>query len=126
MFLLKVDADDVGADADPASSLLEKEADAARGEEKEGEVYFSIQSYIFTGLYIIVSGFANVIDKWSQCDFGFTNVGVILEYLESSITMQKAIFRPCSTWSWHVYTIVKDTQSSCLLTWKAQIHDGCN
>ena len=49
LFLLKVDADDVGADADPASLLLEKEADAARREEKEGEVYFSIQSYIFMG-----------------------------------------------------------------------------
>ncbi|XP_073247221.1 uncharacterized protein [Porites lutea] len=32
-----VDADDVDADADPASLLLEKEADAARREEKEGE-----------------------------------------------------------------------------------------
>ena len=51
MCLLKVDADDVDvdADADPASLLLEKEADVARREEKEGEVYFSIQSYIFTG-----------------------------------------------------------------------------
>ena len=31
-----------------------------------------------------------------------------------------------STWSWHVYTIVMDTRSSCggPLTWKAQIHDG--
>lgn len=49
--LLKVDADDVDvdADADPASLLLEKEADAGRREEKEGEVYFAIQSYIFTG-----------------------------------------------------------------------------
>ena len=29
-------------------------------------------------------------------------------------------------WSWHVYTIMRDTRSSCggLLTWKAQIHDG--
>ena len=51
MCLLKVDADDVDVDAeaDPASLLLEKEADAARREEKEGEVYFAIQSYIFTG-----------------------------------------------------------------------------
>ena len=62
------------------------------------------------------SGFANFIDEWSHCDFCFTNFGVILEYLESSITTKKAIFRPSSTWSWHVYTIV--------YTWKAQIHDG--
>ena len=67
-----------------------------------------------------------VIDEWSQCDFCFTNFGVILEYLESSITTKKAIFRLSSTWSWHVYTIVRDTRSSCggPLTWKAQIHDG--
>ena len=71
-------------------------------------------------------GFANFIDEWSQCDFCFTNFGVILEYLESSITTKKAIFRLSSTWSWHVYTIVRDTRSSCggPLTWKAQIHDG--
>ena len=39
---------------------------------------------------------------------------------------KKAIFRLSSTWSWHVYTIVRDTRSSCggPLTWKAQIHDG--
>ena len=39
---------------------------------------------------------------------------------------KKAIFRLSSTWSRHVYTIVRDTQSSCggLLSWKAQIHDG--
>ena len=72
------------------------------------------------------TGFANVIDEWSQCDFCFTYFGVILEYLESSITTKKAIFRLSSTWSWHVYTIVRDTRSSCggPLTWKAQIHDG--
>jgi len=65
-------------------------------------------------------------DEWSQIDFCFTNFGVILEYLESNITTKKAIFRLSSTWSWHVYTIVKDTRSSCgsPLTWKAQIHDG--
>ena len=70
--------------------------------------------------------FANFIDEWSHCDFCFTNFGVILEYLESSITTKKAIFRPSNTWSWHVYTIVMDTRSSCggPLTWKAQIHDG--
>ena len=56
-----------------------------------------------------ITGFANFIDEWSQCDFCFTNFGVILEYLESSITMNKAIFRLSSTWSWHVYTIVRDT-----------------
>ena len=51
---------------------------------------------------------------------------LFLEYLESSITTKKAIFRLSSTWSWHVYTIVKDTRSSCggPLTWKAHIHDG--
>ena len=42
LFLLKVDADDVGADADPASLLLEKEADAARREEKRRK-----ERYIF-------------------------------------------------------------------------------
>ena len=73
-----------------------------------------------------LTGFANFIDEWSHCDFCFTNFGVILEYLESSITTKKAIFRLSSTWSWHVYTIVRDTRSSCggPLTWKAQIHDG--
>ena len=74
------------------------------------------------------SGFANFIDEWSHCNFCVTNFGVILEYLESSITTKKAFFRLSSTWSWHVraYTIVRDTQSSCgsPLTWKAQIHDG--
>ena len=72
------------------------------------------------------SGFANFIDEWSQCDFCFTNFGVTLEYLESSITTKKAIFRLSSEWSGHVYTIVRDTRSSCggPLTWKAQIHDG--
>ena len=65
------------------------------------------------------SGLANFIDEWSQCDFCFTNFGVILEYLESSIRLS-------STWSRHVYTIVRDTRSSCggPLTWKAQIHGG--
>ena len=40
--------------------------------------------------------------------------------------MKKVIFRLSSTWSWHVYTIVRDTQSSCggPLNWKAQIHDA--
>ena len=49
-----------------------------------------------------------------------------MEYLESSITTKKAIFRLSSTWSWHAYSIMRDTQSSCggPLTWKAQIHDG--
>ena len=72
------------------------------------------------------TGFANFIDEWSQCDFCFTNFGVILEYLESSITTKKAIFRLSSTWSWHVYTIVRDTRNSRggPLTWKAQIHEG--
>ena len=42
-----------------------------------------------------------------------------MEYLESSIRLS-------SMWSWHVYTIVRDTRSSCgdRLTWKVQIHDG--
>ena len=76
--------------------------------------------WLFTHtLKINVPGFANFIDEWSQCDFCFTNFGVILEYLESSIRLS-------STWSWLVYTIVRDTRSSCggPLTWKAQIHDG--
>jgi len=47
--LLKVDADDVGADAD-ASLLLEKEADAAIREEKEGEV----NMFFYSVLYIYV------------------------------------------------------------------------
>ena len=34
-------------------------------------------------------GFANFIDEWSQCDFCFTNFGVILEYLESIIMTKK-------------------------------------
>ena len=47
-------------------------------------------------------------------------------YLELSITTKKAIFRLSSTWSRHVYTIMRDTRSSCgdPLTWNAQIHDG--
>ena len=63
-------------------------------------------------LYLILSlgnehaGFANFIDEWSQCDFCFTNFGVILEYLESSIRLSSA-------WSRHVYTIVTDKRSSC-------------
>ena len=32
------------------------------------------------------TGFAKFIDEWSQCDFCFAHFGVILEYLESSIT----------------------------------------
>ena len=77
-------------------------------------------------IVVIITGFANFIDEWSHCDFCFTNFGVILEYLESSTTTKKAIFRLSSTRSWHVYTIVRDTQSSCggPLTCKAQIHDG--
>ena len=69
---------------------------------------------------------ANFTDEWSHCDFCFTNFGVILEYLESSITTKKAIFRLSSTWSSIVRGIVRDTRSSCggPLTWKAQIHDG--
>ena len=41
------------------------------------------------------------------------------QILESSIRLS-------STWSCHVYTIVRDTRSSCgsPLTWKAQIYDG--
>ena len=85
---------------------------------------------ILVGLTVICSsaltGFANFIDEWSQCDFCFTNFGVILEYLKSSITTKKAIFRLSSMWSWHVYTTVRGTRSSCggPLTWKAHIHDG--
>ena len=74
----------------------------------------------------LCAGFANFFDEWSHCDFCVTNFGVILQYLESSITTKKAIFRLSITWSWHVNTIVRDTRISCggLLTWKAQIHDG--
>ena len=76
----------------------------------------SVQNH---GRYMKGPGFANFIDEWSHCDFCFTNFGVTLEYLESSIRLS-------STWSWHVYTIMRDTRSSCgdPLTWKAQIHDG--
>ena len=44
----------------------------------------------------------------------------------SAPATKNAIFRLSSTWSWHVYTIVRDTRSTCSgpLTWKAQIHDG--
>ena len=37
----------------------------------------------------ILAGFANFIDEWSQCDFCFTNFGVILEYLESLLLLKK-------------------------------------
>ena len=39
-----------------------------------------------------IPGFANFIDEWSQGEFSFTNFGVILEYLESSITTKKKQF----------------------------------
>ena len=39
------------------------------------------------------AGFANFIDEWSQYDFCFTNFGVILEYLELSITTKKSQFQ---------------------------------
>ena len=44
----------------------------------------------------------------------------------SQVSQRKKPNRLSSTWSWHVYTIVRDTRSSCggPLTWKAQIHDG--
>ena len=87
---------------------------------KSSVAAFCKWTFIFKGYCSkIDSGFANFIDEWSQCDFCFTSFGVILEYLESSIRLS-------STWSWHVYTIVRDTRSSCggPLTWKAQIHDG--
>ena len=72
--------------------------------------------HLHTVLYVLrtyKTGFANFIDEWSQCDFCFTNFGVILEYLESSIITKKDVFRLSSMWSWHAYTIVSDTQSSC-------------
>ena len=75
-------------------------------------IFFNVILSDLSKLYIVVnivtqtSGFANFIDEWSQFDFCFTNFGVILEYLESSIRLS-------STWSWHVYTIVRDTRSSC-------------
>ena len=40
----------------------------------------------------ILAGFANFIDEWSQCDFCFTNFGVILEYLESLLLLKKTYF----------------------------------
>ena len=54
----------------------------------------------------------------SRGDYGLTSASQILESFSS--------IRLSSTWSQHVYTIVRDTRSSCvgLLTWKAQIHDG--
>ena len=45
----------------------------------------------FPKLKLDYPGFANFIDAWSQCDFGFTNFTVILEYLESSITKKKPV-----------------------------------
>ena len=42
---------------------------------------------------LLEAGFANFIGEWSQCDFCFTNFGVILEYLESSITTKKTHFQ---------------------------------
>ena len=51
---------------------------------------------------LLEAGFANFIGEWSQCDFCFTNFGVILEYLESSIKTKKTIFRLSSMWSWCV------------------------
>ena len=49
-----------------------------------------------------------------------------MEYLESSITMKKAKQTFQHVVLARIYTIVRDTQSSCggPLTWKAQIHDG--
>ena len=81
------------------------------------------QLYPFLGT-MSTAGFANFIDEWSQFDFCFTNFGGILEYLESSMTLKKPIFRLSSPWSWHVYTIVRDTRSSCggPPIWKAHIH----
>ena len=54
-------------------------------------------------------GFANFIDEWSQCDFCFTNFGVILEYLESSITTKKAKHYR------EGYTFHRNLPSSCFL-----------
>ena len=70
------------------------------------EDYCAINYAIFSGL-IYSAGFANFTDEWSQCDFCFTNFGVILQYLESSITAKNAIFRLSSMWSWHVYVVVQ-------------------
>ena len=61
-----------------------------------------IELQICIQLSKLVTGIANFIDEWSHCDFCFTSFGVMLENLESSITMKKAIFRLSSTWSWHV------------------------
>ena len=56
-----------------------------------------------------------------------TILGKIFILVLFSVALREgAIFRLSSTWTWHVYTIVRDTQSSCggPLTWKAQIHEG--
>ena len=56
-------------------------------------------------------GFANFIDEWSQCDFCFTNFGVILEYLEYH--NEKTSFIPYSLVSFsHSYTVIESTNSS--------------
>ena len=48
------------------------------------------------------------------------------QILESFWNIWSQVSDLTSTWSQHVYTIVRDTRSSCggPLTWKAQIHDG--
>ena len=48
----------------------------------------------FQKVHVPQAGFANFIDEWSQCDFCFTNFGVIFEYLESSITTKKTFLQP--------------------------------
>ena len=76
--------------------------------------------WFIQGLQILLMSGVSVTSA-SQILESFWNI-----WSQSSITTKKAIFRLSSTWSWHVYTIVRDTRSSCggPLTWKAQIHDG--
>ena len=56
--------------------------------------------------------------SWQNLHFG--------TFFGGPSSAEDAIFRLSSTWTWHAYTIVRDTRSSCggLMTWKAQIHEG--
>ena len=75
------------------------------------------------GLQILLMSGVTV-NSASQILESFWNIWSQLQV--STMTTKKAIFRLSNTWSWHVYTIVRGTRSSCggPLTWKAQIHDG--
>ena len=85
-----------------------------------GEGHRSFLSLIPQGLQILLMSGVTVTPA-SQILESFWNI-----WSQVSLTTKKAIFRLSSTWSSHVYTVVRDTRSSCgsPLTWKAQIHDG--